>query len=204
MATATKEKKESANGDMVPATFEKRRRSLYELIPDLAAIAALIEEAGGELDGKNGATLERWMNDLGDEIGPKLDGYIYVIRNSEADAAACRAEGEQFMAEANLWLSRARVLENVGKRLKERLRDWMTLTEQPKLETAKGRKLSVQANGGADTLDPDTLDPKDPELAKFVRTVQVIDTDALLAAMKTGQTFERARCKPKGTHLRIT
>ena len=179
-------------------------RRLLDIAPEFMELMAKIEANGGDLSDDIGQGLEKWLNELGDEIGAKLDGYCHALRFAEQDALAAGAYGDSYSGEAALYYNRQKVCLNTVKRLKERLRDWMTLTEQTSITTLSGRIISVQANGGADTLDEETVDLKDPELKKFITMAPVLNKAELEKAMKAeGANFTRVRFKTKGTHLRI-
>lgn len=188
--------------DAVPAQ-PRKSRPLFEIIPELRECLLAVEANGGELDGPTGTALEKWLNSLGDEIGKKLDGYIAVIRNAEIDAASAKVQGDCYKKEAEFFYGHTRTFENTANRLKGAVKDWMTLTEQKEILTASGRRIVVQDNGGADTIDAATVDLNDLELVDYIKLEPTLDTDKVLLAMKTGKKFTNVRTVPKGTHLRI-
>lgn len=175
------------------------------IAPEIRVIMDRVAETGGELDGPTGAELLKWMTDLGKEMGTKLDGYADAITYAELEAGCAKVEGDRYQIEANLFYDRMKTLEALVKHLKSTARDFMILTEQPLIETAKNRKFRIQANGGPDVLDPDTAKLDDPELASFVRTqtIHTLDESAIVQAIKGGRTFTNARIRVKGSHLRI-
>lgn len=177
--------------------------TLFQIGDDFLALNALLEEL--ELDPspeRAEAELNPAMEALFVEIegnqGAKFDGYVNLIRAVEGDAAVMEAEAAEYEAKGKARRRRAAFL-------KERLYAYMIRTQQTKVQTDKGRVLSIQNNGGHPGVDYDLLDQDDinalPE--QFKEVVVKIDTAAVKAALDAGDEVPFARLKPRGTHLRI-
>lgn len=171
--------------------------TLFDIGDDIRTLDSLLEEVGGELSDPR--VEEAWAvmaAELAENEAAKLDGYVNWMRTLEMEAAAARAEAEQYEAKAN---SR----ENRIKWLKDRLKNHLEGTGRTKVETATRRVLSIQRNGGAepvklvDNLDPATL-PDDLAIVK-----RSPDMDAIRKRLQAGFTLVFATLGERGTHLRI-
>src|SRR4051812_6848791 len=106
-------------------------RALYELTADLHQLNDLLEEIEGDLSrcGEMEPTVTAWLDALADEQAAKLDGYVGLIRQLQMEAAAAKAEEEQWAAKRKAREGRARFLEL-------RLKAHLEATGQPKVTTA--------------------------------------------------------------------
>ncbi len=170
--------------------------TLFSIGDDLRALMDLLDESGGEITPATHTTLEAWFAEVGRDQSNKLDGYACLIRQLEMEATAATAEKEQ-------WAKKAQARENSAKRLKERLKLYMELSRQDKLQTSTGRIIALQNNGGllplelAPTIDPNKLAPA------FQRVKVDVDTDAVRAVLEAGQELPFAKLGARGRHVRI-
>lgn len=171
-------------------------KTLYELREEHAAIRAVIDEAGAELEHELAAQLDRAVADLESDEADKMESFYRLIRHLEMEASAARAEAEQYAM-------MAKTRENAVKRIKDRIKDHLESTGRKSIETTSGKKFAIQANGGKQSLKlADTID-LDAVPAELVRVVRTLDTDAVRDAIGAGQAFDWATLEPRGTHLRI-
>lgn len=166
-------------------------RPLYEITDDLRRMLDLADETGGELD----AAAAEYLATVEAEEAVKLDGYANLIRTLEMEEAAARAEAEQYQLKA---AARA----DAVKRLKGRLLDHLTATGRTKVQTAKGRTISVQANGGKAPVKWSSVEVADLP-PRFVVVRQEIDREAVREALERGEVLEFATLGEKGQHVRI-
>lgn len=173
-------------------------RPLYEITDDLLRLNDLLEEIDGDLSrlGEMEPAVTAWLDGLGEEQAAKLDGYVGLIKTLEMEAAAARAEKEQWAAKEKARTCRADYL-------KAKLKQHLEATGQLKVQTASGRVVTVQKNGGVAPLeikpgtDPETLP------AEYVRTAVEIDRAKVRAALETGAELAFAELLPRGTSLRV-
>lgn len=112
------------------------KRSLYEIGTQMTAIASL--EDGGEID----AAADAFLASLENEEAGKLDDYVALIRTTEHERNAAKAEADMFRAVAE-------ARDALVSRLKKRLLLHMERTGRDELATASGMRLRRQPNGGA-------------------------------------------------------
>lgn len=170
---------------------------LFDLIPEVHALNSLIEENDGEiLNEEAEKALEAFFAEIAHDEAAKLDSYVNVVRLYESKAAAAQAEIDQYQA-------RKRAAENAARRLKDRVKLYLEITNRTKVGTVTGRTLAIQKNGGLSPLDVDaSVRPEDlPE--QFQKVVVSVDSDKVRAALEAGEVLEFARLKSRGTHLRI-
>jgi hypothetical protein len=172
------------------------KRTLYDIGDDIRALMDLMDEQGPELAPEVDAALSIWFAELESDEARKLDGCTGMIRQWEMEAAACRAEADQ-------WSMKARHREGNISRMKDRLKGYIEASGRKKVETASGRVLAVQANGGkvpvilAEPLDPAIL----PDHLAITRRIP--DTDAIRAALESGEPLAFAHLAARGSHLRV-
>ncbi len=170
--------------------------TLFQIGEDLRALSDLLDERGGDVtEADVAAAVDAWFQEVGDAQAEKLDRYVNLIRRQEMHAAAAKAEAEQYAA-----ISAAR--DNEARRLKDRLKLFLELTGQQKVQTATGRSIWVQPNGGTPLVTDPAIDPASipDDLAKVTRT---FDRDKVIEALKGGRGIPFARFGERGTHLRI-
>lgn len=177
----------------------RETRSLLEIGDDLRALNDLLDETGGEVRPEVEAAFASLADGIAREEATKLDGCVNYLRRLEMEAAAARAEAEQYTAHA---VAR----ENRMRRFKEFLRGYIESSGRTKAQTATGRTLAVQANGGVvpirwlrDSIDPATL----PD--EWVVVKRTINTDAVRRALeeRNPDALAIATLEQRGRHLRI-
>lgn len=179
-------------------TTDTKRRSIFDIGDDLRALEQLIERVDGDIsDPAVDAAVTAWYAELESDLARKADGYVNLIRKWEAEATAAIAEAEQYR-------KAAQVREDRVRRLKQMLQSWMETRGRNRIETASGRVVAVQANGGkapivyADpNVRPETLAPR------FVRVVEEINRDAIREALEAGEALGFATLGERGRSLRI-
>lgn len=177
--------------------------SLFTIGDDFIALNDLLAELEltpdpARVEGELNPLLEAMFAEVEGNQAAKCDGYINLIRAVEGDAAVMESEAAEYAAKGKARRGRAEFL-------KKQLYEYMIRTKQTKVQTDKGRVLSIQNNGGHPGVDYDLMDVDDvnalPDRFKEVKTT--MDTQAVKAALDAGESLEFARLKPRGTHLRI-
>lgn len=97
--------------------------TLYELTADFMALLEMAEDPDTDP-----VALQDTMEALSMDIEDKADGYAKVIRQLEANVAACKAEIQRLETAAS-------TMENNIKRMKENLQDTMEVTGKRKFKT---------------------------------------------------------------------
>lgn len=172
-------------------------KTLYEIGSALIELNDLCEEIEGDLSraGELSAAIEAYMASLEDQQAEKLDNYVGLIRQLEAEAVAARAEAEQ-------WQQKARRRERRAQWLLENLQKHLDRTGQDRVRTASGREIAVVKNGGEQPLviDPNaTIDCN----MDFVYPTYHWDKTAIREALAAGRELPFARLGERGRHLRI-
>lgn len=173
-------------------------RALYEIGADLHQLNEILEGIDGDLSrlGEMESAVTGWLELLGEEQAEKLDGYIHLVRQLTMEAAAAKAEEEQWAAKRKARESRARYLET-------KLLRHLEATGQTKVTTASGRVVSVQKNGGVQPVEIKAgVQPADVP-AEFHRHTVEIDKGAVRAALAEGRELAWAELLPRGTSLRV-
>ncbi len=168
--------------------------TLLEIGADMQSLMALLEESDGEITPENSLVMDAWFNELESAQDQKLDGYVAIVREFQLRAAVRKEEQERLA-------KRVQADENTAKRLKDRLKLYLEMTGQQKVETRR-YKLSVCNNGG---LIPVKV-PDDPfEVPEKFRKVEVsVNVESVRKALEAGASVPGAVLLPRGTHLRIT
>lgn len=171
--------------------------TLFEIGEDLEAIESLLYELDGDISDPEAAeAIEVWFAEFQQNQGKKIDGYLNLIRKWEAEAAAAKAEIDQYR-------KRAQVRENRVDAFKARLKLYMETTNQKKIETPTGRAVSIQANGGKvplwvdENVRPESLEPR------FQKITVAVNNDAIRTAIDAGEALSFARLGQRGTQLRV-
>jgi len=168
-------------------------RPLHEITADLIDLNTILDDCGGEIPPEAEGRLTAWMDALGAEEGRKLDGFVGWIKELEMQAAAARAEIEQ-------WLMKARVREKRAAWLRDRLKAHLEATGRTRVETERGRVLAIQSNGGA---VPVVVDESADLPTEYARVTVTPDVDAIRKALVAGKELPFARLGERGTHLRV-
>jgi Siphovirus Gp157 len=165
--------------------------TLFQIGADLISAYETIDDLGGELPPE----LESWFDQLATDEAGKLDSYVGLIRQADAESAAAMEEMER-------WKMRAQARKNLASKLKERIKQHLELTNRTKAETATGRVLAVQKNGGKQPLVVDWL-PLEELPERFKKVTITEDREKIADALAAGEELPFARLEPRGTHLRI-
>lgn len=175
---------------------QPHRRSLFDIGHDLIALDLLLDEIGGDVtDPQADAAITAWTAELANDEARKLDGWVGYVRQLEMEAAAAKAEAEQ-------WLARVKSRESRIAWLKETLKRHLENTGRTKVQTLAGRTIAVQANGGHPPVEIDAVDPYGlPDRLCEVR--RLIDREKVRRALEAGEELAFARVLPRGTHVRI-
>lgn len=185
---------------IIPTTTQTPKlgtRRLFDIGADLQAWHNLLDETGGDIsDPAVAAAIEAWFAEVARDEAVKLDGYCNLIKLLDSEAAVARAEAEEYA-------KRAQVRENRVKWLKNRMKDYLTATGRTKAQTATGRTVAVQKNGGKLPLAIDAAATPETVPVEYVRVVQSINTEAVRAALEAGQELAFAKLMPADYHLRI-
>lgn len=97
--------------------------NLYEITQELAAIMAEIEAQEGEITEETAAKLAI----ANGQLETKAEAYCALITNTKADIEAYKAEIDRLT-------KRKKAAENLTERLKEAVRNAMTVADMPKLK----------------------------------------------------------------------
>jgi len=162
--------------------------TLYELTADFMMLLEMAEDPDTDP-----VALQDTMEALSMDIEDKADGYAKVIRQLEANVAACKAEMLRLKTAAT-------VMENNIKRMKENLQDTMEVTGKRKFKTPLF-SFNIQKNPPSLVLDEvdtaripaDYLIPQEPK----------IDTAKLKTDIKAGKDLDGIAHLESGYSLRI-
>ena len=162
--------------------------TLYELTADFMMLLEMAEDPDTDP-----VAFEDTMEALGLEIEDKADGYAKVVRQLEANVAACKAEMLRLK-------TAAMVMENNIKRMKGNLQDSMEVTGKRKFKTPLF-SFNIQKNPPSLVLDEvdtaripaDYLIPQEPK----------IDTAKLKNDIKAGKDLDGIAHLESGYSLRI-
>lgn len=163
--------------------------TLFEIGNQLVSVLHQIND-----DGEIGPELEEFFNDLQNQEAVKLTNYLNLIATIEMEAAAARAQAEQFSM-------KAKTRENKIKSLKDRMNVYLEMTGRTRATASNTKSVRIQANGGTQALKI-TLEAV-PQDYKVERVVVDIDEQRIRSELMKGETLEFATLEPRGTHLRI-
>jgi hypothetical protein len=171
-------------------------QTLYQIAGDLAALEALLVEAGGDISSPEAAqAVAAWEAELETNFKGKVDGYAALI-------SEINARGHAREEEAQRLLDLAATDRRSASALKERLMFVLQTRGIPKIETDRFR-VSVQRNGGVAPLDiregPDSL----PAWAVRRKTIVETDRDAIRARLEAGESLPFASLMERGSRLVI-
>lgn len=164
--------------------------NLYELTEQWEAVLAL-QEGGADSEAVQNA-----LDDIGGAIEEKAVGYAKVIRNLEAEAAACKEEKERFY-------KREQAKKSLAQDLKKRLEEAMVRCGKTKIQTELFN-FNIQKNAPSLCIDDETrlmewLNLHHPELV--VKKLE-INKEGLKKALKDGLEMDYASIK-QSESLRI-
>ena len=129
-------------------------KSLFGLGEEFERLRAMIED---QPDEEIDERLAAYLDDLNVSIERKIEAYCTIIREREALALARRVEAKRVDA-------LAQTDENFVGRMRNRLREFMERTGQPRIETAR-HKLAIRNNGGK--LPIEIIGDVPPEFCKI-------------------------------------
>ena len=167
--------------------------SLYAIKSEMLSILDTVDQFGSESE-ETKAALAAHLVGLAEEFDHKADQYAALIRVCETRAAARKEEAE-----------RLKLLVQDDEKLADRLRDAlmeaMISTQRTKVETARFR-LAVKKNGGKIPvlITDEAALPVDYRVPKVT---EVIDTDALRAALEAGTEIPGAALGERGQRLEL-
>jgi hypothetical protein len=173
-------------------------KTLFNITADLDALADMLTEVGGEIgDDEQGAALEAWWQELGEERDKKIDNYCALIEELNQRTTVRASESERL---ANL----AEVDRKAADRLKIRLREFLESQSINKLKTDRFN-LTVAKNGGKAPLAIPDEWRNEPATApeQYHRRVIRLDVDAIRTDLESGRDVPGCRIEERGTHLRI-
>lgn len=154
--------------------------SLYEIDSRIKAIIDGLYEAADE-DGVVGEIDFTELKQLQEDRKTKLENIALYIKNTEAEAAAIKAEEEKLKA-------RRERLENKAKRLREYVINSMKENKDEPLKTARC-EVSIKDNEKTDITDLDSI----PEAFIKVKVEKNPDKTAIKKAIKAGQKVPGAQ-----------
>ena len=171
--------------------------NIFEISGDLLALQNAFDEA--ETDEDMQAAMDAYEAVYGDAFERKAEGYVMVMKNYDAEAAALEAEAKKMM-------DRAKADKNKAKRLKTTLFDTMNVLGLKKCNAGLF-KLAVQKNGGR---PPVIIDDEAQIPDEFFDVVRTVNKGRLLDAYKDGvivtadgEIVEGAHVGEPGESLRI-
>lgn len=154
--------------------------SLYEIDSRIKAIIDSLYEAADE-DGVVEEIDFTELKQLQEDRKTKLENIALYIKNTEAEAAAIKAEEEKLKA-------RRERLENKAKRLREYVINSMKENKDEPLKTARC-EVSIKDNEKTDITDLESI----PEEFIKVKTERNPDKTAIKKAIKAGQKVPGAQ-----------
>ena len=164
--------------------------TLFEITDEIVYLIDEIVEAEIDGDAELLTTLYNELDSLYIERTAKHEGYVHVIKNSEATAQACKAEAARFTA-------RAKALESLTHQLKENLR--IDLHENGEKSVKAGEYKISRQNGTQRvvlTIEPSEL-PTDYQRV----TIEANKTE-LKTALKNGTVIDGVELEDT-EHVRI-
>ena len=162
--------------------------SLYDISDTIVGICNEISEVG--IDSPEAQELFADLDEFYETRERKHESYVHVIRHNETMIEAMRAESQFF-------LKRARSLQALNTRLKERLMDDMRRHGQ---DTVDAGVFRIRIQQSAESV---SIDVPAEMLAPQYQHVDVKpNKTAIKDALKAGEYIEGAELK-RGEHLRI-
>lgn len=173
-----------------------KKRTLFDIGVDFAALDELIEDLGGDISNPAvESAITQWFAEVAGDESRKLSNYVAYIRQLEMEATCAKLQSSAFAAKRQSRESRIAWM-------KMRLMQYLMMTNRTKVSTADGTQIAVQSNGGKMPIEIDPIPLADlPD--RFVSVVRQLNRDAIEAAIESGEELSFARAIPRGTHLRI-
>jgi len=173
-----------------------KKRTLLDIGDDMTALDDLVDEMGGDVsDPQIESIIDRWFNDLQENLKDKVDGYCAYITELEGRASIRKAEKQRLEK-----LQKSD--EALAAKLRERLKYFFLDRGLPKLDTTRYR-ISVRKNGGK--LPLIIKDEADPALVdeRFHKVEYKFNTDSIREALDKDEKLEFAHYGERGTSLQI-
>lgn len=149
--------------------------TLYDIDAQLAALAAAIQDADGEVDDETSDAFDALLDARED----KADAHIALIKNAEADALALAGQIASFQPEIDRLTARKKSATALAERLKNRLLDSMGARNE---KTITGRLGTIRRQRSVSKSVEILVDPHDlPE--RFRRETVEPNKTALKAAL---------------------
>ena len=149
--------------------------TLYEMTEEFLELLEMAEDPDTDPQ-----ALADTMEALNMDLEDKADGYAKVIRQLEADAAACDAESKRLRAKKT-------AMENGVKRMKQALQTSMELTGKRKFKTALF-SFGIQKDPASLVIDEDYIENIPPRY--LIYQDPVIDRQKLKADLTAGMELD--------------
>lgn len=173
-------------------------RTLFAISDDLFALAELLDETDGEIDGDLAEqAIDQFLSELGAERDRKVDNYCALIKELEARSKARMEEADRLKA---LAASDA----GAAERLKTRLHNFFQIQGIQKLATLRFN-IARQNNGGSlpVVIDPQLQEHPEEIPEGYRRVAFSPDIGAIRCALAGGEALDWASFGERGEHLRI-
>jgi len=168
------------------------RDTLFSIEADLRALDDLIDEKEGDITSVE-AVIKAWLEELGDKLEGKIDGYCALIAEMEARAEARSVEAKRLL---DLSVRDERKADQLRGALK-----WLFEARGLKTVETPRYRLTLRANGGQAPLEVNATPDELPDA--FTRTTRSIDRDAIRRILEEGIELPFARILPRKTNLQI-
>ena len=175
-----------------------RRPTLFAIGADELALMDLLVEAGGDIsDPATEAAVDAWAAELATRRGEKLDSVDALLKQLAMHHMACQEE-------AQAWTWRAARHAKAAESVRGVVSRYLAAAGLTKVESAKGVRFALVANGGKRAVRLDATPPEDLP-ARFARTVTTTtpDKDAIRKALEAGESLDFAVLEERGTRLSI-
>lgn len=96
----------------------KPPKNLIRVARDVVALEELLLEQGGEIDCQNERIVDRWLEEVKNDLMQKVDSYEWVMKKMEAEVDLLKSRAEEFTRSA-------KILDNFRERLKMRIKQAM-------------------------------------------------------------------------------
>ena len=174
--------------------------TLYELTPQYKAAQKALENA----DLSTIDEVLQILEEVDDEYSSKMEAYCRIIRNMEARQTVFEQEAASLKAEMEYWTAKKKTLANTIERLEERMKQSMEALGLIKVEAGPFTP-SIEANGGKPVVRfiGDDIKKLPKKFKKIIPAETVLDTNAVIAAQKAGESIPGTISIERGSHLKI-
>jgi hypothetical protein len=196
-------------------TIEKpKKQSLFQLLTEFEEYENLLAEHGqandGEILPEVAPILEEWENEFLTKLMDKVDRTVDFIRFAESQETF-------FKQERDIMSKKAKSFENLVTKVKRFIKSTMEYKGTNLLQGDK-RKITLVNSGGVtplivyehvqvrmknlnvDALDQEFASTLPPE---FVKTVHVLNKEAIREQLEEGKTLSIATLGERGKHIRL-